>query len=325
MNFNTKFILFTGAGFTKNFGGFLADEIWAQIFNLSIIQSRIRLIELMKNPGVLFDIEFIYQIVMDFKDYDDGDKNAIKFAIEEVFSKMDFNLLNGIDNSGIDINMVNNFINKFSTEQERGIFFTINQDLFIERFYNLKICKSPGVRITSTRATPRAHLRNMGYGEPLSYEEIINNEKDYFSQHNFFYIKLHGSQNWMTRAVPNGMILGSRKREMIDKEPILGWNYQLFEKALSNKNSKILIIGYGFRDEHINEIINNAVIKSGLKIYVITPESPRDFRNRILQAPYEIWQGLSGFYPFTLRDLFPKNRRISEKLRDLEKQFFGQP
>ena len=31
-------ILMTGAGFTKNFGGFLANEMWAKIFNCHEVQ-----------------------------------------------------------------------------------------------------------------------------------------------------------------------------------------------------------------------------------------------------------------------------------------------
>jgi hypothetical protein len=29
----SEIVLFTGAGFTKNFGGFLAKEMWSKIFN----------------------------------------------------------------------------------------------------------------------------------------------------------------------------------------------------------------------------------------------------------------------------------------------------
>jgi len=33
-----KTILLTGAGFTKNFGGFIASEMWAKIFNCRELQ-----------------------------------------------------------------------------------------------------------------------------------------------------------------------------------------------------------------------------------------------------------------------------------------------
>jgi len=35
----SEHILFTGAGFTKNFGGLLAKEMWSKLFNNSKVQS----------------------------------------------------------------------------------------------------------------------------------------------------------------------------------------------------------------------------------------------------------------------------------------------
>ena len=42
-------ILFTGAGFTKNFGGLLAKEMWSKIFNNTKVQSYSQLKKLLIN------------------------------------------------------------------------------------------------------------------------------------------------------------------------------------------------------------------------------------------------------------------------------------
>lgn len=54
-------ILLTGAGFTHNFGGFLANEMWALIFNSPDVQKRPSLASLLRKD---FDYESVYQSVM---------------------------------------------------------------------------------------------------------------------------------------------------------------------------------------------------------------------------------------------------------------------
>ena len=49
MSLKTKnLILLTGAGFTKNFGGFLASEMWSKIFNTPAIQANKKLRDLLE-------------------------------------------------------------------------------------------------------------------------------------------------------------------------------------------------------------------------------------------------------------------------------------
>ncbi|MCO5382417.1 MAG: hypothetical protein NHB15_10310 [Methanosarcina barkeri] len=55
-------ILLLGAGFTKNFGGLLASEMWAEIFNNENIQTQPRIKKLMQNN---FDYESIYYSVLE--------------------------------------------------------------------------------------------------------------------------------------------------------------------------------------------------------------------------------------------------------------------
>ncbi len=76
----TKFILLTGAGFTKNFGGYLAREMWKEIHNslqradwvneLNESQSTSyeRLVEITKKT---FDFGELFQVVVKGKDFID--------------------------------------------------------------------------------------------------------------------------------------------------------------------------------------------------------------------------------------------------------------
>jgi len=62
VNFQSKgLVLLTGAGFTKNFGGFLAIEMWSKVFNHPEIQSSEKLKSLIQNN---FNYENIYSDVL---------------------------------------------------------------------------------------------------------------------------------------------------------------------------------------------------------------------------------------------------------------------
>ena len=80
-----QYVLFTGAGFTKNFGGLLASEMHSKIFNHSDIQQKQRLQTLLREN---FDYESIYSDVM-YGDYSMEEKTAVNEAIFSAYLSMD--------------------------------------------------------------------------------------------------------------------------------------------------------------------------------------------------------------------------------------------
>ena len=104
------------------------------------------------------------------------------------YTTLDSNIVERHGNLGSNVQTFNTFINLFSKYQEVGYFFTLNQDLFIQRFHRNGLHKSPGVRFTAGRHSAIAPLKDLGYGELPSQEEIEKNKKNYFAK-NFFYIK----------------------------------------------------------------------------------------------------------------------------------------
>jgi hypothetical protein len=81
-------ILFTGAGFTKNFGGFLATEMWTKIFNHPEVQKQPRLRELLLND---FYYESIYYKVLDVSNdaFESVEKKAIHEAVRGAYGSID--------------------------------------------------------------------------------------------------------------------------------------------------------------------------------------------------------------------------------------------
>lgn len=317
-----KYIIFTGAGFTANFGGFLADEMWALIFNHESVQKTERIRELMLGTtlGIFgFNYELIYEKIIYKDNYSPKEKDAIKIAVNTAYRKLDQVIRNKHNNEhSADINKVSTFIERFTKRDKKGIFFTINQDLLPERYFGLS---NPGIDFKRERREPSKGLEEFETLELPSKSDIENSGKQYLDKNNL-YFKLHGSQNWNT---PNGMVIGTQKEELIEKVPILKWYSKLFRDSLYQKDKHLLIIGYGFRDENINIILEEAAGKYGLKIFVISPEKPSDFYNRLnvgTRSSY-IWKALSGYYSSTLKDFFPKeNGKPSGIYREFEERFF---
>lgn len=70
-------ILLTGAGFTKNFGGFLASEMWAQIFNSHHIRPHKELGKILRHD---FDYESVYNRVLGRGNYSE-ETRALEMAL----------------------------------------------------------------------------------------------------------------------------------------------------------------------------------------------------------------------------------------------------
>jgi hypothetical protein len=124
------------------------------------------------------------------------------------------------------------------------------------------------------------------------------------------YVKLHGSFNWRRHDGSRALVIGANKEQFLSAEPLLKWYQDIFRRVLNEPERHLLVIGYSFRDTHINEMILSAVSAAGLKLYVMSPQTPETFRDNICetrryrsrnQIGYEgqgddIWKALYGYY-----------------------------
>lgn len=333
MNFqSSENILLTGAGFTKNFGGLLASEMWAEIFNHEKIQAQTRIKELMSDD---FDYESIYYNIIEGS-YTNDEKEAIDDAVKFAYEYIDSILRQFIINHPypLELSIVNDLVSKFSETGSysyigtnnvthyvfpetsiKSFIFTLNQDLFFERLYpshaDAKL-SIPGIKNNSNWFTTHFNkpLNREDYCQ-LPEEEELNRNADLLSDGNFFLIKLHGSYNWRSFDGSDIMVIGRGKYEQIQKEPLLKYYFEIFENVLSQNERRLLIIGYGFSDKHINRIISKAVKDKGLKIYIISPDSPEEFKKKLCEKSglgINIWQEISGYFQYSLKEIiFSKN------------------
>jgi hypothetical protein len=276
-----------------------------------------------------FNFEETYSNVFDDrKFYPQEEIDIYKKVVTEVYLVMNDYIVGPNKQRTTDVNKTLWFLNKFlnNTGNKVGGYFTLNQDIFPEYAYNWKPF---GPKINqSIRPNTNAILP-----KPSEIDEYIKNPSDT----NPCYIKLHGSTNWLQEDGSETLVIGINKIEIINKIPLLKWYFELFNNAINRKDVRLLIIGYGFQDEHINKCLFDAINSSGLKLYVISPENPLSFKNKltikgthdgyngkIVEQNHEgitIWKAVQGYFPYRLSDIFPISKVRTAALDEVLRTF----
>jgi hypothetical protein len=299
-------MLLTGAGFTKNFGGPLAKELWSVIFSNPILDSAPDVRETLRRD---FDFESVYNDVMNGARLPadiaaseppwSDQQQALRIAVSEAYKYIDEKVRAFVFRRdapyAVDVYQVQDFLGRFAgTSKKPGFFFTLNQDLFIERHhYNGPAPTLPGIPQHQTWFSPNSTL-------PLEAEKVVLStcaEATALNLSAFNYVKLHGSSNWYT-ADQQTMVIGHAKRDQIAMRPLLATYFDLFRSALATGNRRLLCVGYSFFDEHINTAIVGG-IRDGLRLYILSPEAPDVLAHRLEEqneAGATIWRALAGYF-----------------------------
>jgi hypothetical protein len=72
------------------------------------------------------------------------------------------------------------------------------------------------------------------------------------------YFKLHGSSNWHTNDGRKLLVMGGNKDLLINELAVLRWYFEQFKSYLSRPDTRLMVIGYSFGDQHINNAIVEA-------------------------------------------------------------------
>jgi hypothetical protein len=320
--------LLTGAGFTRNFGAPLADQMWALI--LSHVDSK-------GAPGLRarllreFDFEDVFHQVMVGATLEE--QAALDSAVREAYQVVDdivvsFTWVQGA-RYRVCLPMVQKLIGAFAGNgREPGFFFTLNQDLFVERhYYSGPMPSMPGV-------PDQAKWFSSNLRQPLGpalecrlpSEQQLQSAAALGIRDGFYYIKLHGSCNWRSAKGQGRMVLGRGKSQQIEQEPLLSRYFELFRNALGSADSRLLVIGYGFGDPHINAVISDAVSANGLELFVLSPQQPAQFKEDLesRERGPEIWRGIAAYFQIDLAELFPINQEVTAEWRYIQRRFFEQ-
>ncbi len=317
-------LLLTGAGFTANFGGFLAREMWSWIFNNPKLNDAGQLkIKLRKQ----FDFEEIYSDVFDERSgLPENEVQIFKDIVNEAYVSMDRVIQSRWDSLPLHPSDVRRFLDRFVASSNAC--FTLNQDMVMEKRFGWR----PLTPQSMNYAGSWGDVSNSDLDAETFKQLPIESELETFKAQMGdakYYVKLHGSLRWITSNGADSKVIGINKMNTIARIPLLNWYFVLFQQAISAGNVKLLIIGYGFRDPHINKLLADACTNNGLKLFIVSPQNVEKFLDNLLyrgqgqirsanEVGTSIWDGVAGYFPYRFSQIFPRNQRtINPELSEI--------
>lgn len=279
--------MLTGAGFSKDFGGLLAREIKDELLNQSQIARDHRIYGLL--TGAMRDNQDgNYERALarlEQKNHRIEERARFLKGLLAVFSEMDLSMMSrlGDKKSSYSMTLTNalHFIDSWlgadGVSGDGHYFFTLNQDLLVERYWSLPLkhrvdyfgIRQVGNSINTAKSL--FHERNSCPVGELDMEIEQDLGEDVASRR--YYVKLHGSMNWKRNDGSRVMISGADKESKILTEPRLAGLWGCFKDQCLKEGVKILCIGYGFGDPHINGVISEALAKKNAELVIISPDS----------------------------------------------------
>jgi hypothetical protein len=265
-----KYILLLGAGFSRNWGGLLANEVFEFLIGQKEIAHNQELKNLLWKYSANGGFENALAEIQAISTTNPAKKHNLQLlqtAVSNVFERMNKAVFDIADlEFQKDANqMLCTFLVRFDA------IFTLNQDVLLEHHYFPHINLTEGTRWKGAQLpsmTRIPHASNPSWGRdtwiPLQHQEfqLENNLQPCF--------KLHGSSNWKDSEGGSLLVIGGNKSTTIQSHTVLKWYFEEFHRYLSDQNCKLFVIGYGFRDQHVNQEIIDAV-KNGLKFFIIDP------------------------------------------------------
>jgi len=318
-----KTAILLGAGFSRNWGGWLAKDVFNRLIGMPAIQRHERLIKLLwqHNSGGGYE-DALAEVQRDYRldpHRHGAELTALQEAVRQVFGDMNEGFAARLD---WEFQQQREFLVRTFLVGFEAI-FSLNQDLLLEQKYlndNVMLGSDgkwggwqiPGMKLDVQSLEP-LQARATGIWRPDATMTTDARLQPLY--------KPHGSVNWHDADNQALMIIGGDKAQQIQSHPILSAHAAAFEAHLMQPESRLMVIGYGFRDHHINRMIVRAVYESGLKFFVICTEGAkvaRVFRSDAhpgaaltafgydLERVFE--QGCSGFSDRQLSEIFGNDR-----------------
>lgn len=183
----------------------------------------------------------------------------------------------GLEFQGNGPNFVQRSITSFLSRFDA--IFTLNQDLLLELFY---MPHDPRISVQYPGMMLPPNFWNLRPEERLAADWRPRPDAEYRveprSQPVF---KLHGSVNWRSEDGNDLLVMGARKVEAIAGSALLTRYADEFQARLRERGSRLMTIGYGFEDEHINQaIVEAAEADETFGMFVVNPSGRKALRPR---------------------------------------------
>jgi hypothetical protein len=267
--------LLLGAGFSRNWGGWLANEVFEYLLGVQEVVDDTQLqadLWRHKDRGG-FEAALEELQIEASRSGDRRRLETMENAVQRMFADMDkgfqgqrgelfrFEFVAGAD-------LMRQFLSRFDA------IFTLNQDVLLERqYFNegmplLNPQKWDTWGIPGMRAEVSSMVRVPGSEEVPTYTPSGDFNTSARIQP---FLKLHGSANWRDQDGRLIIALGGNKAGTIRANDVLTKQFSYFRTSVSQGACRLMIIGYGFQDQHINQLLLDAVTSSGLRLFIIDP------------------------------------------------------
>jgi hypothetical protein len=257
--------LLLGAGFSRNWGGWLASEVFDYLLGCPELLNHAALRRALwktKDTGgfeqTLSHIQSDHNLVQMERD------RAIQVfeqALMRMFDDMNAALLevDDLEFPAEQRNTVSGLLARFDA------IFTLNQDLLLEHLYMKGVAR--GTQLPGLKGLPGAD----GRIADSWVQGIWTDSGQTLTDKNLQPIyKLHGSTNWRTAAAGNLLVLGAAKTQIIQSSRLLHSYADIFDHSLCRSDARLMVIGYGFGDPHINASLARGA-QRGMQMFVIDP------------------------------------------------------
>jgi len=311
----------------RNWGGQLASEIWQDLMSNRAIQDRAPVRQLL-----LEERSFEAALGrLQAAPFNAEDRQTFERALMDAFVAMDAEIAHPAHDPRINIYKVQDLLFRFWGQRgdrvNAGYMFTLNQDLWPERhLYNEHAigAAAPTLPGLQRRANQRLFTTDLGcYSDRFIMQPLSNVSGPLQLRGAFNVVKLHGSFNWRTPDGGNAIVIGTEKTSQIARSPLLATYWQIFRTALQAGDVRLMIVGYGFGDEHVNAVIADASENHGLRLFIW--DTAPSLMDRVRAAAHgpRIWKGVLSTASRPMIEVFPSNQAETAEYRRILATLFG--
>ncbi len=272
-------ILLTGAGFSANWDGRLAREVNTAVARRVTDHSNLAAL-LHRNPNFEEALTELQNATAVSTPGAMEQLQRLESGIVDVFDTMNTHLLAATFSPRAEVGWtVPEFLVLFDA------IFTLNQDLLLESHYLMPAGIGFGLSLVSGSRWDIAVLPGVNpVPDPVAvggynilrtqWRPVAAPRSTVIGQRHQPYFKLHGSMKWQDSSGGRLLVMGGNKPTTMRQHPILTWYVEKFAEALSKPNARLMVIGYGFRDDHINRLIHEGWEKGGrtLSMFIVHPD-----------------------------------------------------
>lgn len=263
-------ILLLGAGFSRNWGGWLASEVFEYLLGCPEILGNVHLRRALWKSKGEGGFEHALSLVQADPSLGQTERDraiqGFEIALIRMFDDLNAALLEvkALEFPTAQPNTVSGLLARFDA------IFTLNQDLLLEHRY---MDMGPfdgrwrGAQLPGLKGLPGIDGRIADSWVKGTWTDSGQTLIDESLQPIY---KLHGSTNWRTTVGDSLLVLGAAKTQVIQSSRLLRSYAELFDQSLCRPDVRLMVIGYGFGDAHINaSLIRGA--DAGMRMFVIDP------------------------------------------------------